>query len=176
MPLSDTAIRNAKPSFTPKGITTDKPYKMGDSAGLYLEVAHSGGKWWWLKYRFEGKEKRLSLGVYPDVSLKDARERRDEARKLLANGVDPGENRKAAKAAKIEFQANSFEVIAREWLARMKTEWAYSHYYKVTLRLENDVFPWIGHKPITEVTAPVRLFRDDSEWHSSNQHIINPHV
>jgi integrase len=149
MSLTNTAIKNARPS--------DKTARLFDGGGLYLEVAPSGGKWWRLKYRFEGKEKRLSLGVYPDVGLREARERRDEARKLLADGVDPGENRKAAKAAKTTLLANSFEVIAREWLAKMKSEWADSHYIKVVLRLENDVFPWIGSKPITEVTAPVLL-------------------
>src|SRR5487761_2284494 len=107
MPLTNTAISNAKPGVTPNGKTTDKPYKMGDTGGLYLEVAPSGGKWWRLKYRFDGKEKRLSLGVYPDVSLKDARQRRDDARKLLANGIDPGENRKAVKATKSDRAANS---------------------------------------------------------------------
>ena len=91
MPLTDTAIRNAKPA--------DKTQRMFDGGGLYLEVAPSGGKWWRLKYRLGGKEKRLSLGVYPDVSLKDARERQDQARKLLANEVDPGEVGRLKKAA-----------------------------------------------------------------------------
>src|SRR3990170_1508503 len=100
MPLTDTAIRNAKPGVTPAGKSTDKPYKLGDAGGLYLEVATAGGKWWRLKYRYDGKEKRLSLGVYPDVSLKDARQRRDEARKRLADGIDPSEHRKAAKSAR----------------------------------------------------------------------------
>lgn len=128
MPLTDTAIRNAKPGITPAGKETGgKPYKMGDAGGLYLEVAPSGGKWWRLKYRYDEKEKRLSLGVYPDVSLKDARQRRDDARKLLADGVDPGENRKAAKAAKTERAANSFEVIAREWFAKNSASWASNH-------------------------------------------------
>ena len=98
MPLTDTAIKNAKPG--------DKSRRMADGKGLYLEIAPSGGKWWRLKYRFEGKEKRLSLGVYPAVSLKEARERRDAARKLLANEIDPSENRKARKAAKQEQAAN----------------------------------------------------------------------
>jgi len=84
---------------------------------LYLEVSPAGGKWWRWKYRFDGKEKRLSFGVYPDVSLKSARDRRDDARKLLANDVDPGEQRKAIKAAKGDRAANSFEVITREWFA-----------------------------------------------------------
>ena len=91
MSLTDTAIRNAKPG--------EKPVRLFDGGGLYLEVSPAGGKWWRLKYRFEGKEKRLSLGVYPDVSLRDARDRRDASRKLLADGTDPSENRKAMKSA-----------------------------------------------------------------------------
>ena len=100
MPLTDVSIRNAKAGY--------KTVKLFDERGLYLEIAPSGGKWWRLKYRFDGKEKRLSLGVYPDVSLKDARERRDSARKLVADGVDPSENRKAQKSAKADRAANSF--------------------------------------------------------------------
>ncbi len=111
MSLTNAAIRNAKPS--------EKPVKLFDGGGLYLEVSPTGGKWWRIKYRFGGKEKRLSLGVYPDVNLKDARNRRDAARKLLADGIDPGENRKAQKAAKQDRAANSFEVVAREWYAKL---------------------------------------------------------
>lgn len=158
MPLTDTAIRNAKPGITPAGKETGgKPYKMGDAGGLYLEVAPAGGKWWRLKYRYDGKEKRLSLGVYPDVSLKDARQRRDDARKLLADGVDPGENRKAAKAAKAERATNSFEVIAREWFAKNSASWVSNHGDRIIRRLERDIFPWIGGKPIAEITAPQLL-------------------
>ena len=109
MPLTDTAIRNAKPS--------EKPIRLFDGGGLYLEVSPTGGKWWRLKYRFDRKEKRLSLGVYPDVSLKDARVRRDASRKLLADGIDPSENRKAMKSARADRAANSFEVVARDWFA-----------------------------------------------------------
>ena len=99
MPLTDTAIRNAKPA--------EKPLRLFDGGGLYLEVAPtSGGKWWRFKYRFEGKEKRLSLGVYPDVDLKTARERRDEARRQVANKVDPSQKRKAEKATRLEEAAN----------------------------------------------------------------------
>ena len=100
-----------------------------------------GGKWWRLKYRYDGKEKQLSLGVYPDVSLKDARQRRDEARKLLAEGIDPGENWKAAKTDRA---ANSFEVIAREWYAKNSANWAESHGSRIIRRLERDISPWIG--------------------------------
>ena len=149
MPLNDPAIRNAKPK--------DKPYKLADAKGLYLEVAPSGGKWWRLKYRFDGKEKRLSLGVYPDVGLKDARTRRDEARKLLADGVDPSENRKAQKSARADRAANSFEVVAREWHTKHAPNWTEHHSDRIIRRLERDIFPWIGGRPITEVTAPELL-------------------
>jgi integrase len=157
MPLTDTAIRNAKPRITPDGRATNKPYKMGDSGGLYLEISPSGGKWWRFKYRFTGKEKRLSVGVYPDVSLKDARKRRDDARKLLADGVDPGEHRKAVKSARAQRAANSFEVVAREWFTKYSTNWAPIHADRIIRRLERDVFPWIGGRPVAEITAPELL-------------------
>ena len=145
MPLTDAAIKNAKPSA--------KPIKLSDEKGLFLLISPAGGKWWRLKYRFGGKEKLLSLGVYPDVSLRDARQRRDDARKLLANGIDPGENRKIQKAAKSEQSANSFEVVAREWFAKFKPGWADTHSDKIIKRFENDVFPWLGSRPIAEITA-----------------------
>jgi len=146
MPLSDTAVRTAKPA--------DKPYKLPDEKGLFLLVHPNGSKYWRQKYRFGGKEKLLSLGVYPDTGLKDARQRRDAARKLLADGVDPGEHRKAAKAVKVERAANSFEVIGREWFEKNRETWAPSHADKIIKRLENDVFPWLGGKAIAEITAP----------------------
>lgn len=95
-----------------------------DGRGLYLEIAPQGDKWWRFKYRFGGKEKRLSLGVYPDVSLKEARDRREECRKLLDHGIDPGENRKAIKLSGAQRAANSFEVVAREWLGKYSSSWA----------------------------------------------------
>ena len=149
MALTDTAIRNAKPG--------EKTVKMFDERGLYLEVSTSGGKWWRLKYRFDGKEKRLSLGVYPDVSLKDARERRDTARKLLADGTDPSENRKAQKSARADRAANSFEVVAREWFAKYSATWAKDHGNRIIRRLERDIFPWIGGRPVAEIAAPELL-------------------
>lgn len=145
MPLTDAAVRNAKP--------TDKPFKLADERGLFLLVTPGGGKWWRLKYRFEGKEKLLSLGVYPDVGLKDARTRRDEARKLLADGVDPGEHRKAQKSAREDRAANSFEVIAREWYAKHAPNWVSTHGDRIIRRLERDIFPWIGGRPIADIPA-----------------------
>ena len=149
MPLTNTAVRNAKPG--------EKTRKIFDGAGMYLELAPSGGKWWRLKYRFDGKEKRLSLGTVPDVSLKVARERRDEARRLLANGIDPSEHRKAEKVAKAEQIANSFEAIAREWFSKHEPNWSTSHAKRVISRLERDIFPWIGSRAISKITAPLLL-------------------
>ncbi|OOG63982.1 integrase [Rhodanobacter sp. B04] len=145
MTLTSVAIRNAKPS--------DKTQRLFDGSGMYLELSPSGGKWWRLKYRYGGKEKRLSLGTYPDTSLADAREKRDAARKLLASGVDPGEQRKAVKAAGEERAANSFEVIAREWHAKQSATWVDLHASRIMLRLENDVFPWLGSRPIADIPA-----------------------
>jgi len=149
MPLTDTAIRNAKPG--------EKARKLSDGAGLYLEVSPAGGKWWRLKYRYGGKEKRLSLGVYPDVSLREARKRRDDARKLLTNDIDPSEHRKAQKAAGKEQTANSFEIVAREWHTKQLPSWTKKHAETVIRRLELNVFPWLGNKPVTSITAPVLL-------------------
>ncbi len=145
-PLTVAAVKNATPA--------SKTSKLFDGGGLYLEVAPSGSKWWRLKYRIGGKEKRLALGVYPDVSLKAARERRDEARKLIANGVDPSENRKAMKAASAGRWGNSFEVVAREWFAKQSPSWSPGHADRILRRLERDVFPWIGGHPIAGVSVP----------------------
>jgi integrase len=131
--------------------------RLFDERGLYLEISPRGGRWWRLKYRHGGKEKRLSLGVYPDVPLKEARERRDEARKLLATGVDPSENRKATRAAEADRATNSFEIIAREWLAKNSAIWSVTHSDKIRRLFERDVFPWMGGRPIAEITAPELL-------------------
>ncbi|MGF6664062.1 integrase [Paraburkholderia atlantica] len=146
MALTDLKIRNAKP--------TDKQQKLFDERGLYLLVTPAGGKWWRLKYRFGGKEKSLSMGVFPEVTLKEARESRDAARKLLANGKDPSVERKLARDGAAERAANSFEAVAREWFAKYEPGWAKSHAEKVMGRLEKDVFPWLGGRPIAEITAP----------------------
>src|SRR5277367_4576210 len=107
MKLKDTTLKNAKPR--------EKAYKLFDGGGLYLEVQPSGGKYWRLKYRFGGKEKRIALGVYSDISLQEARERRDKARKLVANGNDPSELKKEAKRLTAIKAENTVEAIAREW-------------------------------------------------------------
>lgn len=137
----------------PKFIATEKPYKMSDGGGLYLEVDPAGGKYWRFKYRFAGKEKRLSLGVYKDVSLADARKERDACRKLLAKGIDPGVHRKALKAARASGAANSFEVVAREWLKEYIDPLSESHRTRVYARFENDIFPYLGSRPIAEIES-----------------------
>jgi len=149
MSLTNAAVKAAKPK--------DKPIRLFDEKGLYLEVSPAGGKWWRFKYRFDGKEKRLSMGVYPDVSLKGARERRDEARRLLADGIDPSEHRKALRTARVDRAANSFEIVAREWFASRVTTWSASHADRIIRRLERDIFPWIGGKPVSEIGPPELL-------------------
>ena len=149
MALTDTAIRNAKPA--------DKPIKLFDGGGLFLHVTPAGQRYWRLKYRFAGKEKLLAIGVYPEIGLKEARDRREEAKRLLGEGVDPSVERKVRKVATVERAANSFEAVAREWHAKYAPGWSESNAKKVLARLENDVFPWLGGRPIAEVKAPELL-------------------
>ncbi|MFO1415274.1 MAG: tyrosine-type recombinase/integrase [Burkholderiales bacterium] len=149
MPLTATAIRNAKPEATVR--------RLYDALGLYLEIAPAGGRWWRFKYRFAGKEKRLSLGTYPDTSLAGARERRDDARKLLASGVDPGERRKAEKREAKAREGNSFEAVAREWYLKQAHVWVPHHAVDVMRRLESNLFSELGDKPISDISAPVLL-------------------
>lgn len=146
MPLTDTAVRKTKVSA--------KTARLFDGGGMYLQVQPTGAKLWRLKYRFGGKEKLLALGIYPEVSLASARQKREEARKLLAAGVDPGEHRKATKAARAALVTNSFEAIGREWVEKCKPAWSASHASRTLKRLENDLFPWIGGKPINEIAGP----------------------
>jgi integrase len=149
MPLTDSIARNAKPAA--------KTIRIFDHDGLYLEVSPRGGKWWRLKYRFAGNEKRVSLGVYPEVNLKSARARTIEARQLLDAGVDPSENRRAAKAAQMDGAANSFEVVTREWIEQQMKTWVRGHGERILTRFERDIFPWIGARPIADLTAPELL-------------------
>jgi integrase len=148
MPLTDTAIRNAK--------LLNKQYKLTDEKGMYLLV-NKAGKYFRLDYRFAGKRKTLALGVYPDVKLFEAREKRDDARKLITNGIDPGQVRKVQKSIQIEQTENSFEAIAREWHGKYSTNWADSHAKKIIRRFELYLFPWLGHRPIAEITPPELL-------------------
>lgn len=146
MPLNALTVQSAKPK--------DKSYKLSDGKGLYLEISPSGGKWWRYKYRFDGKEKRISLGTYPDISLAKARDNHIAARKLLAEGIDPSEDRKSKKAIKKINAENSFEQVARAWWESHMQNKAASHKDKVIRRFELYLFPWIGNKPISDITSP----------------------
>lgn len=148
IPLSDMKIQKAK--------AKDKPVTLFDGGGLFLMVTPSGGKLWRFKYRFEGKEKKIAFGSYPEISLLDARQRRDDARKLLAKNVDPSAVRKAQKQAQVE-DTETVEVIAREWHEKFKSNWTEGHAIKILRALERDVFPWIGKRPIKEIKAPELL-------------------
>jgi len=149
-PLTDAKVKNAKPGA--------KSRKMADGGGMYLLVDPKGGKYWRLKYRFEGKERApLALGVYPGVSLAEARGMRELARKQLASGIDPGQVKKARRAAKEAETKNGFEVVAREWYASKSHLWSASHAETVIGRLELDVFPPLGARPINEISAPELL-------------------
>lgn len=145
LPLTDVKVKNAKPR--------EKAYKLADGGGMYLLVEPNGGKYWRMKYSVDGREKLLSLGVYPDVSLAEARKKRAVARNRFANGVDPGAVKKAERAAKIAETVNGFEVVAREWYANQSSVWSASHSETVIGRLQLDVFPRIGARPIGEITA-----------------------
>jgi len=145
MALSDTTCKNVKPK--------EKPFKLADEKGMFLLINTNGSKYFRFKYRFAGKEKTLALGVYPDTSLKSAREKRDEARGMLANSIDPGENRKAVKSSKAESAANSFEVIAREWYERNMTDKSEDHKKRAMSLFQRDIFPYLGSKPITNIKA-----------------------
>ena len=148
IPLSEVKVRNAKPQAN--------EYKLFDGGGLFLLITPSGGKLWRLRYLFDKKEKKLSLGIYPEISLIDARKRRDEARSQLAHGIDPGAVRKAQKQANIQ-ETETFEIIAREWHERFISNWTIEYASKIMSRLEGDVFPYIGAKPINEIKAPELL-------------------
>jgi len=149
MPLTDIEVRNAK--------RKDKTYRLADEKGMYLEVSPTGARYWRFKYRHLGKEKRLAFGVYPEVGIKDARSKRDAARKLIADGIDPSAAKKAAKSAALINASNTFQLTATEWFAKNKISWADSHADRIIDRLKRDVFPWIGNRPIADITAPELL-------------------
>ena len=143
MPLSDTAIKAAKP-------LPDKPYKLPDEKGMYLFVHNNGSKYFRLDYRFNGKRKTLALGIYPETTLKYAREKRDTARKQIAEGIDPSEYKKAVKSSKATQSLNSFEIIAREWGSKKVNNWEDKNNRSKRM-LERNVFPWLGVKPIVDI-------------------------
>jgi integrase len=145
MSLTEVAIKAAKPS--------DKARKLYDTEGLYLEVAPSGGKWWRFKYRVNGKEKRISLGTYPKVSLLQARKARDEVKRMLADGVDPSQARQQKKSAALIAASNSFESVARSWFKGWAKTRSPKHAAKTMRRLEVDVFPQIGRLPIATIKS-----------------------
>lgn len=160
--LTATAVKNAQ--------AADKPRKLSDGGGLLLEVRPEGGKWWRWRYRFAGREKMLSLGTYPETSLQDARIKRDELAAILASGEDPSAARKVEKAAQQQERskserdaaglppAGSLEAVAREWLETVHAaKVSDGHAERTRLRLEQDVFPWLGRAPLASVTAPMLL-------------------
>jgi integrase len=149
--LTDIQVKTAKPK--------EKDYKLADGNGLFLQVTHTGGKWWRFRYFFGGKEKMISFGTYPDISLAEARDKRHEGRNQVANGIDPGAERKALKQATQEQQdiiENSFETVAREWHTKFSGQWTPGHAVTIMSRLERDVFPWLGARPVSEI-RPVDL-------------------
>ena len=148
MPLTDTAIRNAK--------AKDKPYKLSDGRGLYLLVNKQGKYFRW-DYRFGGKRKTFSFGIYPDVKLKEVRERHEDLRRILAQDIDPMEYKKEIKV-KIQTEAlHSFEVVAREWFLKNKPVWTKKHTQTIISRLENNIFPWLGNTEVYDISAPMLL-------------------
>jgi len=144
--LTDTRIKTAK--------SQEKLYKLTDERGLHLSVYPNGSKLWQMRYRIEGKERTASLGKYPEISLAEAREKRDQMRKLIANDIDPVQSQKAAKEAKKLSQAHSFEAVARTWFEGWKAARSPRHAEYVIRRLEADVFPIIGSRPVSEIQAP----------------------
>ncbi|MHB8815567.1 MAG: tyrosine-type recombinase/integrase [Steroidobacteraceae bacterium] len=151
MPITHVAIVNAKPR--------EKPYRLFDGRGLYLEVSPSGGRWWRFKYRINGREKRVSLGVFPDVSLSEARGKLDDVRRQLRAGLDPAEeikNKKKGAAPDAPPSGDTFETVAREWFAKHSPAWAPGHGDKIIRRLELNIFPWLGAKPIADI-KPLEL-------------------
>ena len=149
MRLSTAKIQNAT--------AQKKTVRLFDGRGLYLEIAPTGSRWWRFKYRFAGKEKRISLGVYPDVGLKKARDRRDEMRKLVADGIDPSAARKQQKLMALDAAANTFEAVAREWFEKHSANWEASYSVKLLARLEANIFPWLGDRPIRDIKPPELL-------------------
>jgi integrase len=146
MSLTATAVKQAKPKT--------KSFKISDGRGMYLQVMPNGSKYWRMKYRYLGREKTLALGVYPDVSLAEARRRREEARAMLANGTDPSEQKRITKLACFEEASNSFKSVSLEWFSKKMLDRSKSHRDRTIRALEKDIFPYIGSRPIAHLAAP----------------------
>ncbi len=139
--LSDAKLRALKPR--------DRAYKGSDAEGLFIMVSPSGSKLWRCAYRFEGKQKLLALGKYPDVTLSDARDRMREAKKLLGKHVDPSQSRKAEKKERRKVYADTFSAVANEWFETNKSKWVASYSVRLRTRLDEDLIPALGHRPIS---------------------------
>lgn len=149
MPLTANQAKHARP--------TEKAYKLADKEGLYLLVSPNGSKYWRLKYRFAGKEKVFAVGVYPTVTLADAREVASDAKKLVNKGIDPVQAKKAEKRARENAAINTFKAIATRWYDKQKPNWVEGHSKRVLRALERDLYPSLGGRPINEITAPELL-------------------
>ena len=149
MPLTDILTKAAKPK--------DKAYKLADEKGLFLLVHPNGGKYWQMKYRFGGKEKLLSFGIYPETTLKEARDCRDDARKKIKAGIDPSHEKRLAKLTQAIHSENSFEAVTREWHSKQAEIWTARYCDSVLRNLEKDIFPHIGFRPISQITPPELL-------------------
>ena len=149
MALTATAVKQAK--------SKEKQYKLFDGRGLFLLVHPNGSKYWRFKYRYAGKEKGLALGVYPDVSLANARQRHQQAREAVANGIDPGEVLKVEKLTRHLAAADTFEALAREWFSIKMCDRSESHQKRTMRALERDLFPVLGSRPVSSITAPELL-------------------
>ena len=145
MKLSDVAVKKAKPEI--------KPRKLADGGGLYILIHPNGGKYWQLAYRFAGKQKTLALGIYPDVSLADAREKREAARKLIAKDIDPSAAKQSKKREDRIAAGNTFEAVAREWVENRSNDWTAGHKALTLRTLEQDAFPSLGGRPIAEISS-----------------------
>ncbi|MBI6179195.1 tyrosine-type recombinase/integrase [Serratia proteamaculans] len=143
MALTDVKVRSAKP--------TDKSYKLTDGEGMHLMVHPNGSKYWRLQYRFDGKQKMLALGIYPEISLSEARQRRDEAKRQVANAIDPSEQKKVEKQARKAMVENTFKAIALEWHEYKRPNWSKGYAEDIMEAFENDIFPDIGKRPIAEI-------------------------
>lgn len=169
--LTVKEIDSAKPK--------DKPYKLADGDGLYIHVMPSGARYWRMKYRMAGKEKLLSFGVYPEVRPLEARDKAKAARDLIRAGTDPSEDKKAVKRDSEIASASTFEIVARDWMDGRKTQVEPSQYVKTLSRMENDVFPWMGKRPISEIDAPeilVLLRRIDSRGARYTAHKVRSEI